>query len=391
MECTGGQCYIAEALGVTRDALETTYTAFHGDTAAARSTLYSVHSLSLSDTGQLSDEVEAAAFPLMVDTVRASDWAAISQQVVQAVSDSARVRGTTHPVIDQLATSTASGSDRIEIHQPVPLVTATGRGVDLVLSTTYVHTTISDRASGRDSATSQSEESVLAAGEARDIVLPQRVVEVVSVSGASVTDSVDANALPDLNLLVDTAQATDQVQVVVEYGLLVSTSAWAWDQVTFVRPDAQALVMNTESIAVSLYDNFPAESIAQWGNDTYAVMPDGIYLLKGDTDGAEAVHAEVQTGFFDMGSSKVKRFENLYLGYTAADDLQLTLEVYDNNTPEYTYSIEQRNDYAPRNSRIVPGKGLWGRYWRATFTNRNGGEFHIRDAEVDVAESTRRI
>jgi hypothetical protein len=55
------------------------------------------------------------------------------------------------------------------------------------------------------------------------------------------------------------------------------------------------------------------------------------------------------------------------------------------------YYLEERDAGAPRNSRIIPGKGLVGRYWRTTTANVDGAAFRIYDTTIDIATSMRRV
>ena len=57
----------------------------------------------------------------------------------------------------------------------------------------------------------------------------------------------------------------------------------------------------------------------------------------------------------------------------------------------YTYTMPPRSAEQPRNSRVVPGKGLNARYWRLRLSNLNGCGFELHSIGAETAESTRRI
>ena len=93
----------------------------------------------------------------------------------------------------------------------------------------------------------------------------------------------------------------------------------------------------------------------------------------------------------DLGTAEVKRVDNIYFGYTSPGQLAVTVETKDSGHSPAKYLLEKRAATAPRNSRVTPGKGMWGRYWRFTVQNVDGAAFEVHDATVDIAVSPRRI
>ena len=181
------------------------------------------------------------------------------------------------------------------------------------------------------------------------------------------------------------------MQVQTDVVLSISSSAEATSDVWFKDPTSKAWVMNTETTAMGWYDNFSFESIVSWKGRELAVGPDGIHELAGDTDNGEKIDSLVESGFTDFGVAQTKRLDNMYFGYTSDGQIAVQTEVYESGSPPSTYLLEERDANAPRNSRVTPGKGLWGRYWRLTITNVDGADFEVHDATVDIAVSTRRI
>ena len=173
--------------------------------------------------------------------------------------------------------------------------------------------------------------------------------------------------------------------------LAITSSADGLSDVWFKDPTSKAWVMNTETTAVGWYDNFSFESIVSWKGRELAVGPDGIHELVGDTDNGVRIDSFVESGFTDFGATQTKRLDNMYFGYTSGGQIAVKAEVYESGHPPSTYLLEARDANAPRNSRVTPGKGLWGRYWRLTISNVDGADFEVHDASVDIAVSTRRI
>ena len=122
-----------------------------------------------------------------------------------------------------------------------------------------------------------------------------------------------------------------------------------------------------------------------------AVGPDGLYELVGDTDDGAPIAAELVGGFTDFRRPHQKRLDSMYFGYTSAGVLSVTPEVLESGYPPIEYELEQRSATAPRNTRVRPGKGLFGRYWRVTFRNKDGTSFTVHDITADIAVSARRL
>lgn len=220
----------------------------------------------------------------------------------------------------------------------------------------------------------------------------QRIASIGTESSAYASGSVlAAESEVAEALYISGALATANVALMTDSNVFVTSDASASADVKFRTPDARAWVMNTETTAVSIYDNFAFESIATVGGRHFAVGVDGIYELVGDTDSGDAIDAEVTSGFTDFGSSQTKRIDAMYFGYTSSGQLSVTAETYESGHAPATYLLEQRDADAPRNSRVRVGKGLFGRYWRLSIRNVEGVDFDVHDATVDIATSSRRV
>ena len=223
------------------------------------------------------------------------------------------------------------------------------------------------------------------------IAVLQRRVGVLAASSAAATSTASPSGTPETYLLLSTANGTSLVQVQADAVLSISSSAEVTSDVWYKDPTSKAWVMNTETTAMGWYDNFSFESIVSWKGRELAVGPDGIHELTGDTDNGQKIDSLVESGFTDFGVAQTKRLDNMYFGYTSDGQIAVQTEVYESGSPPFTYTLEERDANAPRNSRVTPGKGLWGRYWRLTITNVDGADFEVHDATVDIAVSTRRI
>lgn len=252
---------------------------------------------------------------------------------------------------------------------------------------------------------------------ASDAALPYAFVD-VEVSALAGDDALIASVV----LLEDEALAGDEVltaslqgPALLEDGALVGDELASWtdafallqdtavasEQLFMKTPGLVAWVMNTDTGAVSWYDNWAFTSMATVGGKVFAAGPDGLHIIGGDLDGADQIDARVQFGYTEFGgydrdgmpkpSEPKKRVPGLWFGYHAGGELQATVETYGQGYAPYTYAMAAREANQPRNSRIVPGKGLNARYWRIAVANTAGCAFEVHSIAAEVAASTRRI
>lgn len=239
-------------------------------------------------------------------------------------------------------------------------------------------------------------EVVTLAGDAV-LIASFELVEDGSIAGAELF----AASLQGPALLEDGAVAGDELLAWSDSFALLQDGAIAGEQLFMKAPGLVAWVMNTDTGAVSWYDNWAFTSMAVVGGKVFAAGPDGLHILGGDLDGADAIDARVQFGYTELGgydntghpkpSDQKKRLSGLWFGYHAGGELQATVETYGQGYGPHTYAMAARAADQPRNNRIVPGKGLNARYWRVGVANTDGCAFEVHSIAAEVAQSTRRI
>ena len=218
-----------------------------------------------------------------------------------------------------------------------------------------------------------------------------RVVTLALTSGCTATASVISYGSAKSSVLVSAAVATSLVTAQHDMTAYVRSSAYATSSVSYKDPNQLAYVMNTETEALSMYNNFSFDSLSYVDGVCYAAGPDGFYKLEGTDDDGEDVDAELITGFTDLGEQRTKHAGSLYLGYTSDGPTTVSVDTYGMRHPTQTNELEERDAFAPRNNRVRLAKGLSSRYWRITIRNKNGSHFEINDVAIDVAVSNRRI
>ncbi|MDH5857807.1 hypothetical protein [Lampropedia aestuarii] len=163
-----------------------------------------------------------------------------------------------------------------------------------------------------------------------------------------------------------------------------------------------AWVMNTESAAVSWYDDWPFTAAAELDGKLYAVGPEGLVLLEGDCDDGECINAYVEWGFTDFSgysdsgrpfnrAKSKNRVPSVMVSYQSDGVIAATVETHGQGYGPQVYRMVARDAHQAINNRIVIGKGLNARYWRFGISNLSGAGFEISGIEAQLAPSSRSL
>lgn len=157
--------------------------------------------------------------------------------------------------------------------------------------------------------------------------------------------------------------------------------------------DYQAWVLNSDSLGVTEYTNWPFNSLANTRQATFGLTDTGLYELTGDDDDGDPIQALLRTGDLEFGTSDHKRIDRAYLYLTSTDDIFFkTISTYRGQRNETFYRVDYRmsaDDGQTRRVRL--GKGNRGTTWAFELTNIDGGDFDVRGAEVLPVKLTRKI
>lgn len=148
------------------------------------------------------------------------------------------------------------------------------------------------------------------------------------------------------------------------------------------------LVMNAVTGALSMYDGIEANAIMQTQDGTVVATPEGLARLD---DMVTPVPYSVSFGFTDFNLARESRMENLLVDVRGAQDMSATVSTSGASPATGTYPIELRDTSSPRSTRFVPGRGLYGRYWKVRLHADTGMDFTIFNISADMAESRRRM
>lgn len=270
---------------------------------------------------------------------------------------------------------------------------------DLALPQTVSTRDVLDGARASELVSASSFFDVTSTAEASDSIYAGGEEIVVDVASAS--DDVLLTGVPVTANLVDGALADDEMSVTVNSQALLQSTAVADEVILMKQPGLVAWVMNTDTGAVSWYDNWAFTSMAVVGDKVFAAGPDGLHVLGGERDGDELIDARVQFGFTEFGgydrsgapkpNEQKKRAHALWFGYHADGELSAKVETYGQGYGPFAYAMAPRAADQPRNNRIVPGKGLNARYWRIDIENTNGCAFEVHSLAAEMAANTRRL
>jgi len=345
----------------------------------------------ITESGNATSQVSIDAYAMMINVAEAHSDVSPSLMVTSLISNAAQGKSSLFAVFNDMAESVANAEDEIAAMDVPQLLLSAAQATSSLVANTVAVFQANESAKVTSSVALGLLETAASGANASSMVVLLRRVEESVTSTAEGTDDVVVTGEPQTFLLLSSGEAASMVMLQSNSHILLESTAEVSSDVWYKDPGRVAWLMNTETTAASWYDNFDFESIAQPPGKVLAVGPDGLYELGGSTDSGEQIDAEVVSGFADFGAAQTKRVDNLYFGYTSEGRISVTTETYESGHPPSTYYLEQRDASAPRNSRVTPGKGLWGRYWRMTIRNVDGADFEVHDATVDIAVSTRRV
>lgn len=214
-------------------------------------------------------------------------------------------------------------------------------------------------------------------------------------------------------LLVDQALAEDAIEGVVAMTMVISDSVDVSDPLTHILAAHEHVVdrvlavltfqidgdaytgvaLNTQTTAVSEYQQFPFNSLAEVGGKFYGCAADGIYLLEGPDDDGEPINSSIRTGLIRVADGKRARVPTAYFGYTSTGDLVMkvvTTQV-DGMKREDWYKLEARHGAASHSTRVKIGRGLSSVYWSFELHSISGATFGLDSIQLLPMILERRI
>lgn len=150
-----------------------------------------------------------------------------------------------------------------------------------------------------------------------------------------------------------------------------------------------AIVIQTETGALTQYTNYPFNSMAKFNGVYLGASAEGLFVLTGDTDNTAFINAAARVGITDFGTSFLKRIDRCYVGYRTSGDLVVRVFTDEIHIRDYLITAYGKAGLHGNHTRI--GKGLAARYWQFEILNRNGCDFELNALELKPTHLRRRI
>ncbi len=150
----------------------------------------------------------------------------------------------------------------------------------------------------------------------------------------------------------------------------------------------QAVVLNTETMAITEYGNFRFNSFCEFAGKVLAAGPNGLFSLEGTDDAGTPIVASFQTALTDFGSSNLKQVLDVIADFGGAG---IEIEtVTDGGVVAADQTVISTAD-GIRTERIKPGRGIKSRALGFNVCNVNGGDLDLKDLEMRMAILGRKL
>lgn len=204
---------------------------------------------------------------------------------------------------------------------------------------------------------------------------------------------VDSSFITAMVLVNESLLADDVAVSTGEFASLISESLGFVTHLTLDSGDYVAWVLNTESRGVSTYSNYPFNSFAKVGGAYYGATSAGLFALEGDSDDGVPIVAKLRLGLSDMGSRKLKRLPEAYIGYTSNGTLLLrviTVDDFSGDKIACVYKLAPRGATNIRENRFQIGRGIKAVDWDFEIENVDGADFDLTSVEFNPLIMDRR-
>ena len=229
--------------------------------------------------------------------------------------------------------------------------------------------------------------SILGGATQVALALPRPVLASQGLTG--LTGAVELS-LPMLALAANGYGPMIGAGVLALPSLYMCASGTTVSQTSDANGDIKAIVLNTQTGALSQFCNFHFNSFANFNGVCLAASDDGLFTLTGDTDNGVAIPAAARIGLTDFGTSYSKRIDRCYVGYRADGDM--ILRVVTDETQQRDYLLPAYSGAMNLHGNHVKiGRGTQARYWQFELRNIAGSNFQLNAMELKPTKLRRRI
>lgn len=131
-----------------------------------------------------------------------------------------------------------------------------------------------------------------------------------------------------------------------------------------------AIVLNTETMALSGYTNYGFKGMSVVGGVLYGIKDDGLYRLTGEDDNGDNIDSEFLTGETDLDQDRLKVVNMVHVDGTGS--FKVLVEIND-TVNELTY-----------NNRARAGRGARGNRLAFGLRSIDGSRLKVNALEIDI-------
>ena len=206
----------------------------------------------------------------------------------------------------------------------------------------------------------------------------------------------DAHAEGDFQMvaLVSDALLLEQIQAgTVDMVALLHDSVGVTLNLSFDDGQYIAWVLNTESVGLSRYTNYPFNSFMRIGQRYFGVHHGGVVELVGDSDMGNPISAKLRFGMFDFNDRHEKTFSDAFIGTAADGTLVLKAIFVNRDTGEKNmaiYKVNYRPAASSRETRAKLGRGVQAVDFDFVLENVDGAYFDLKSIQFNPMMGSRR-
>ena len=150
----------------------------------------------------------------------------------------------------------------------------------------------------------------------------------------------------------------------------------------------KAILMNTDNFAISEYEQFDIDSVAQVGDIILLAGKDGLYVLTGSTDDGTAISANVRTILTDFDSPNLKTITDGYFAVRGNGGLDVAT-VFDDGSLSNAERITAESQI--KNHKTEFARGTRNRFAGLDIKNVAGSDFEIDEVGMMIEVGSRRV
>lgn len=359
--------------------------------ASAADTAEAVHGTTISSSFNAADSLLSILSAYIIETAQFA--ASLTGVLVTSdiLTDSALIKSAVLTSVDSLLTDTANGTETLA-GQLALLATAV-EAVTVAESTTPVlaiSSVASSIAAIVDLLVPGVDVTVTDTAALAETLSAKLALYLALADSANIADT-QSNQMTLFASPADTATIASSTTPLLSLIGLLSDGAEITVFLNFGDTSYVAYIMNAETGALSQYQNYPFNSIANFNGKTYAAAEAGLYEITGDTDAGDDIQAWIRYGLTDFGSDALKRMRSAAIGITSDNQMVLkALYVDGGKKRESWYLLKPQTADSFREGVVEIGQGLMSRYWGFEIHNIEGGDFTLDGIKLYPVVLTRR-